>query len=157
MQHKRIFLSSLLISNILLGACNNQTPQEKATRQMEKAEELAAKANEEAMSTSERAAAKNTDAVVYANIAAANEAVSKIPAPILSNQEAKKIYSKLGRTIVDRINVKTAKEAIDKEQAIIAIKNDIISKLQQGKITQTDRNNMLKYLQDCIAAAESTI
>ncbi|WP_282636706.1 hypothetical protein [Sphingobacterium thalpophilum] len=123
---------------------------------MQHAEEKAALASEDAMATAEDAAAKNTEAVVYANIAAANEAVANIPAPVLSNEEAKKLYKKLGRTIVDRINVKTAAEAMDKEHAITEIKNELLNKLQSGKITQEDVDQIRKYLADCLVAAQST-
>ena len=156
MKTGRLYFILLAAIGTFLSACNNQTPQEKATDQMEKAEDKAIAASEDAMTTSENAAAKNSEAAIYSNIAAANEAISKVPAPQLSNNEAKSLYTKLGKTIVDRINVKTAKEAMDKEHAIMEIKNDSADKLQVGKITQTDFNNILKYLADCMAAAAST-
>jgi len=143
-------------SIVLVMACDNQTPQQKAEDRMQHAEEKAALASEDAMATAEDAAAKNTEAVVYANIAAANEAVANIPAPVLPNEEAKKLYKKLGRTIVDRINVKTAAEAMDKEHAITEIKNELLNKLQSGKITQEDVDQIRKYLADCLVAAQST-
>ncbi|WP_343565814.1 hypothetical protein [Sphingobacterium sp.] len=155
MKKGKLYLVSLATSAILLSACNNQTPQEKATDQMEKAENKALASSEDATATFESAAAKNTEAVIYSNIAAANEAISKIPPPQLSNTEAKSLYTRLGKTVVDRINAKTALEAMDKEDAIQKIKNDSARKLQAGKITQSDYDNILKYLADCFAASKS--
>jgi len=100
---------------------------------------------------------KKAEATVYANLTAANEAISKIPAPELSNDEARQIYSKLGKTIVDRINARSTTEIINKEEAIGEIKADITAKFETGKISQTDRDNILKYLNDCIVAVKSTM
>lgn len=154
MKKGKLYLMSLAMGAIFF-ACNNQTPQEKATDQMEKAENKALASSEDATATFESAAAKNTEAVIYSNIAAANEAISKIPPPQLSNTEAKSLYTRLGKTVVDRINAKTALEAMDKEDAIQKIKNDSARKLQAGKITQSDYDNILKYLADCFAASKS--
>ena len=156
MTKKHLFLLSLISLLALFSACNRQTPQQRAIERMERAEQKAAVASEDAMATAEDAAAKNTEAVVYANIAAANEAVAHIPAPTLSNHEARTLYAKLGRTIVDRINAKTAQEAMDKEQSIAHIRNEMTNKLQSGKITRDDYNHILKYLADCTSAATST-
>ncbi len=138
-----IFFFSL-ITSLLLISCNHKTPQEKASRHMEEAEHKAA-------------AAKNTEAVIYANIAAANEAVAGIPAPALSNKEAERIYNKLGKIIVDRINAKTAVEAMEKEQAIARIKKDVLENLRNGKITQADHDGIMGYLEDSIKAAKSVM
>ncbi|WP_367330972.1 hypothetical protein [Sphingobacterium multivorum] len=151
-----IFFFSL-ITSLLLISCNHQTPQEKASHHMEEAEHKAAAASEQAIVRAEAAAAKNTEAVIYANIAAANEAVAGIPAPALSNKEAERIYNKLGKIIVDRINAKTAVEAMEKEQAIARIKKDILENLRNGKITQADHDGIMGYLEDSIKAAKSVM
>jgi len=141
---------------ILLSACN-QTPQEKAGDKMVHTGNKASQANKEAVSKSKDVAEKKAEATVYANLTAANEAISKIPAPELSNDEARQIYSKLGKTIVDRINARSTTEIINKEEAIGEIKADITAKFETGKISQTDRDNILKYLNDCIVAVKSTM
>ncbi len=146
-----IFFFSL-ITSLLLISCNHQTPQEKASRHMEEAEHKAAAASEQAIARAEAAAA-----IIYANIAAANEAVAGIPAPALSNKEAERIYNKLGKIIVDRINAKTAVEAMEKEQAIARIKKDVLENLRNGKITQADHDGIMGYLEDSIKAAKSVM
>ncbi|WP_286849379.1 MULTISPECIES: hypothetical protein, partial [Sphingobacterium] len=108
--NKTLFAS--LATAAILVSCNNQTPQEKATEHMENAEEKAADANEEAMKTSEDAATKDAEAVVYSDKAAANAAIASVTAPVLSNAKAKELYTKLGKTWVDRINAETAEKAL---------------------------------------------
>jgi len=83
------------------------------------------------------------------------KAISKIPAPQLSNNEAKSLYTKLGKAVVDRINVKIAKEAMHEENTIKEIEKESKGKLQAEKITQADYDNILKYSADCNAIAKS--
>ena len=141
----------------VLASCNNQTPQEKAADSMEHAEEKAAKATEEAIETSEDAATKDAEAVVYSNKAAANAAIASVTAPTLSNDKAKDLYKKLGKTWVDRINAESPEKALDQEKAILDIKNEIDKNLAEGKISAADKDNIMKYQSDCLSAIKAAI
>ena len=156
MNLNKTFFASLATAAILFS-CNNQTPQEKAADSMEQAEDKAADANEEAMKTSEDAATKDADAVVYSNKAAANAAIAAVPAPTLSNDKAKELYTKLGKTWVDRINADTHEKAVDKEKSLLDIKNEIEKDAVEGKITATDKDNIMKYQSDCLAAIKAAL
>lgn len=136
------FILPIVIASFVC-ACSNQSPQEKAADRMEKAPNKVMEASEDALATSENATAKNTDAIIYSNLAATNEVISKMPAPQLSNNEAKSLYTKLGKAVVDHINLKTAKEVRDEENAMKEIEKESKGKRQAGKITQTDYDNIL--------------
>ncbi len=153
--NKTLFAS--LAALTLLASCNNQTPQEKAAENMEHAEEKAADANEEAMKTSEDAATKDAEAVVYSDKAAANAAIASVAAPALSNDKAKELYTKLGKTWVERINAETADKALDKEKSSLDIKNEIEKNVADGKISASDKDNIMKYQSDCIAAVKAAL
>jgi len=153
--NKTLFAS--LAALTLLASCNNQTPQEKAAENMEHAEEKAADANEEAMKTSEDAATKDAEAVVYSDKAAANAAIASVAAPVLSNDKAKELYTKLGKTWVERINAETADKALDKEKSLLDIKNEIEKNVTDGKISASDKDNIMKYQSDCIAAVKAAL
>jgi hypothetical protein len=53
------------------------------------------------------------------------------------------LYTKLGKAVVDHINLKTAKEVRDEENAMKEIEKESKGKRQAGKITQTDYDNIL--------------
>ncbi len=152
----KTLLASLATAAILVS-CNNQTPQEKAAEKMEHAEEKAADANEKAMKTSEDAATKDAEAVVYSDKAAANAAIASVTAPVLSNDKAKELYTKLGKTWVDRINAESADQALDKEKSLLDIKNEIEKSLADGKISASDKDNIMKYQSDCLAAIKAAL
>ncbi|WP_312364588.1 hypothetical protein [Sphingobacterium sp.] len=153
--NKTLFAS--LAALTLLASCNNQTPQEKAAENMEHAEDKAADANEEAMKTSEDAATKDAEAMVYSDKAAANAAIASVAAPVLSNDKAKELYTKLGKTWVERINAETADKALDKEKSLLDIKNEIEKSVADGKISASDKDNIMKYQSDCIAAVKAAL
>lgn len=156
MNLNKTFFASLATAAILFS-CNNQTPQEKAADSMEHAEDKAADATEEAMKTSEDAATKDAEAVVYSNKAAANAAIASVPAPTLTNDKAKELYTKLGKTWVDRINADSHEKAVDKEKALLDIKNEIDKNAVEGKITATEKDNIMKYQSDCLAAIKAAL
>ncbi|HBW80710.1 MAG TPA: hypothetical protein DEF78_11500, partial [Sphingobacterium sp.] len=97
------------------------------------------------MKTSEDAATKDAEAVVYSDKAAANAAIASVTAPVLSNDKAKELYTKLGKTWVDRINAESADQALDKEKSLLDIKNEIEKSLADGKISASDKDNIMKY------------
>lgn len=152
----KTLLASIATATILVS-CNNQTPQEKAADSMEHQEEKAADANEEAMKTSEDAATKDAEAVIYSNKAAANAAIASVPAPALSNDKAKELYTKLGKAWVDRINADSADKAVSTEKSLLDIKNEIEKSVTDGKISAQDKDSIMKYQDDCLAAIKKAV
>lgn len=95
--------------------------------------------------------------VIYTDIAAANAAVAKIPMPALSNDKAIKLASDLGKALIDRINVKDAKEIEKYEKKITDLKNDVEKAYQDSKINVEDRDAIKTYIEDCVRAAVVTV
>ncbi|MDR2272623.1 MAG: hypothetical protein LBF27_17070 [Sphingobacterium sp.] len=152
----KILLASFAAATIFVS-CNNQTPQEKATDSMEHATDKAADANEDAAKTAEELAQKDTEVTLYSNKAAANAAIASVKAPTLSNDKAKELYTKLGKTWVDRINADDPDKALDTEKALLDIKNEIEKNAAEGKITAADQKNIMDYQSDCLAAIKAAV
>ena len=153
---KLTVLSAFLLSTMLY-ACNNNTPQEKATNEMEKTEEKALDAANDARKASENATTKDMEKIIYSNMAAANEAIAKISIPALANDKAKELCTDLGKSIVDRINARTTEEIMDSQKDIVEDRSDVEKALREKKISAADKDSILKYADDCIAAARETL
>jgi len=149
-------LSTILMGGLLM-ACNGGTPQEKAEHQMEKNEEKAYDAAKEANSAVVEATDKSIESAVYSNMAAANEAITQIPLPTLSNNTAKDLCSKIGKSIVNRINADNASKATEADKNILQEKTEVQKALADKKITAEDEAKILKYADDCIAAIKNFI
>jgi hypothetical protein len=154
---RKVTLLSLILSGTLLYACNNNTPQEKAEHAMEKTEEKALDAATDAEKASDKAANIDLEKTIYSNMAAANAAVAKIAMPALSNNKAKELCSDLGKSIVDRINAKTNDDIIDAEKDILEDRTDVEKAFLEKKIAAQDKDHILKYADDCLAAARGTL
>ncbi|MFV0139555.1 hypothetical protein OBK20_03305 [Empedobacter falsenii] len=73
--------------------------------------------------------------------------------PALLNDKAKKLASDLGKALIDRINVKDAKEIEKSEKKITDLKNDVEKAYQDSKINVEDRDAIKTYIEDCVRAA----
>ncbi|AIM37134.1 hypothetical protein ACFX5U_09890 [Sphingobacterium sp. SG20118] len=153
---RKLTLLSVALSGCMLYACNN-TPQEKAKQEMKKTEEKALSAAEDANQASSKLSSKDMETIIYSNMAAANEAITKINMPTLSNHKAKELCSDLGKSIIDRINARDTDDIIDTEKDIVEDRADVSKALLENKITENDKNLILKYADDCIAAARATL
>lgn len=153
---KNLTVLSFVVVGLFI-ACNNSTPQEKAESEMEKYEEKAYDAAKDANSTAIDATEKSVESMIYTNIASANQAVSQIPMPTLSNAKAKELCADLGKSIVDRINAADASKAADVEKSILKEKAEVEKALIDKKITQEDRDSILKYVDDCFSAAKNAV
>lgn len=148
---------SIISATALLYACTNNTPQEKAERAMQKTEEKALHAENAAEKAANKAANIDMEKTIYANMATANAAVAKIKMPVLSNNKAKELCSDLGKSIIDRINAKTSDDIIDAQKDILEDRADVEKDFLDKKITAKDRELILKYGEDCLAAARGTL
>lgn len=90
-------------------------------------------------------------------MAAANAAVAKIAMPALSNSKAKELCSDLGKSILDRINAKTNDNIIEAEKDILEDRTDVEKAFLEKKISAQDKDHILKYADDCLAAARGTL
>lgn len=153
---KKLTLLTMALSAVMLYACNN-TPQEKAEKAMEQTEEKAMDAATDAEKASDKAANIDMEKTVYANMAAANAAVAKIAMPALSNSKAKELASDLGKSIVDRINAKTNDDIVDAEKDILEDRTDVEKAFLEKKISAQDKDHILKYADDCLAAARGAV
>lgn len=149
-------LSTVLLSGLMI-ACNSNTPQEKAESEMKKYEEKAFDAAKDANSAAVDATDKSIESAVYSNMAAANEAIAQVAMPVLSNSTAKDLCSKLGKSIVNRVNAVDASKAADSEKNIMKEKTEVENAFIDKKITEQDKARILQYADDCIAAAQSFI
>ncbi|HJD87043.1 hypothetical protein NZD85_11455 [Empedobacter stercoris] len=77
--------------------------------------------------------------------------------PALLNDKAKKLASDLGKALIDRINVKDAKEIEKYEKKITDLKNDVEKAYQDSKINVEDRDAIKTYIEDCVRAAVATV
>lgn len=154
---KKVTFLSMMLSGALLYSCNNNTPQEKAESAMEKTEEKAQDAASDAEKASDKAAHIDLEKTIYSNMAAANAAVAKIAMPALSNSKAKELCSDLGKSIVDRINAKTNDNIIEAEKDILEDRTDVEKAFLEKKISAQDKDHILKYADDCLAAARGTL
>ncbi|UIR57276.1 hypothetical protein LZQ00_05535 [Sphingobacterium sp. SRCM116780] len=154
---RKLTVLSAFLLGIMLYACNNNTPQEKATNEMEKTEEKALDAANDARKASENATTKDMEKIIYSNMAAANEAIAKISMPALANDKAKELCADLGKSIVDRINARTTEEIMDSQKDILEDRSDVEKALREKKISVADKDGILKYADDCIAAARATL
>lgn len=154
---KKVTFLSMMLSGALLYSCNNNTPQEKAEHAMEKTEEKAQDAASDAEKASDKAAHIDLEKTIYSNMAAANAAVAKIAMPALSNSKAKELCSDLGKSIVDRINAKTNDNIIEAEKDILEDRTDVEKAFLEKKISAQDKDHILKYADDCLAAARGTL
>ncbi|SJN49087.1 hypothetical protein FM120_22710 [Sphingobacterium faecium PCAi_F2.5] len=124
---------------------------------MEKTEEKAQDAASDAEKASDKAAHIDLEKTIYSNMAAANAAVAKIAMPALSNSKAKELCSDLGKSIVDRINAKTNDNIIEAEKDILEDRTDVEKAFLEKKISAQDKDHILKYGDDCLAAARGTL
>jgi hypothetical protein len=154
---KKVTFLSMMLSGALLYSCKNNTPQEKAENAMEKTEEKAQDAASDAEKASDKAAHIDLEKTIYSNMAAANAAVAKIAMPALSNSKAKGLCSDLGKSIVDRINAKTNDNIIEAEKDILEDRTDVEKAFLEKKISAQDKDHILKYADDCLAAARGTL
>lgn len=154
---KKVTFLSMMLSGALLYSCNNNTPQEKAENAMEKTEEKAQDAASDAEKASDKAAHIDLEKTIYSNMAAANAAVANIAMPALSNSKAKELCSDLGKSIVDRINAKTNDNIIEAEKDILEDRTDVEKAFLEKKISAQDKDHILKYADDCLAAARGTL
>lgn len=151
MKNLKIVPTILLCALFL--ACNNTSPQEKAAKETENLEEKSFDAAEEAFDDAKEVEKKNAESMIYANKAASNEAISKIPLPPLSNEAAKKLCNEIGRSIVDRINAESNREVESTEKKIIEHKANVDKALVDNKITAEDKKSILDYAERCLLAA----
>lgn len=152
---KKLTLISPIILSLFLIACNNSTPQEKAAKESEKYEEKAYESALDAQDAEINADEKNWESVVYSNIAASNEAVSKIDMPVLSNDKAKDLCKKIGKSIVNRINATDENSIKNSEKDIMQDKTDINNAYIDKKITEADKDAILEYANKCLHAAQN--
>lgn len=153
---RKVALLTMALSAATLYACNN-TPQEKAEKAMEQTEDKAMDAATDAEKASDKAANIDMEKTVYSNMAAANAAVAKIAMPALSNSKAKELASDLGKSIVDRINAKTNDDIVEAEKDIIEDRTDVEKAFLEKKISAQDKDHILKYGDDCLAAARGAV
>ncbi len=147
-------LSATLVSGLFL-ACNSSTPQQKAEGQSEKYEEKAYDAANQANSAAAIATDKTVESIIYADMAAVNNAVSQVPMPTLSNKDATNLCTQLGKSIVNRINASDDKQVASTQKEILKEKTNVEKALIDKKITEEDKNSIFKYADDCMAAANS--
>ena len=145
------FIAGVAVS---FAACNN-SPQEKAEQKAEKAADHAASAANLAASQETAAAVNTVIAVVYANIAEANAAASKVPMPTFEKNSSKDLAKALGDLIVKRINVTTQEDATKFEAKISDQRTTISQKATDNKISAADKDAIIKYGDDMIAAAKA--
>ncbi|MDH5826810.1 hypothetical protein [Sphingobacterium faecium] len=150
---KKVTYLSIMLSSALLYACNNNTPQEKAEQAMERTEEKALDAAADAEKKSGDVSNKELEKTIYSNMAAANAAVAKIEMPQLSNDKAKALCSELGKSIINRINAKTNDDIINTQKEYLEDKTDVEKAFLDKAITASDKDLILKYGEDCLAAA----
>lgn len=153
---RKATLLTIALCGAMLYGCNN-TPQEKAEKAMEQTEEKAMDAAVDADKAADKAANNDMEKTVYANMAAANAAVAKIAIPALSNDKAKELCSDLGKSIVERINANTSNDIIETEKDILEDRTDVETAFLEKKISAQDKDHILKYGDDCIAAARETL
>lgn len=147
-------LSAVVVSGLLF-ACNSGTPQEKAENQSEKYEEKAYDAAKEANSAAADATGKSIESIIYSDMAASNKAIAQVPTPALSNDKARDLCSKLGKSIVNRVNASDERQVQDAEKAIVKEKQEIETAVIDKKITEDDKNSIFKYGEDCLNAANN--
>lgn len=153
---KTLQLACLALLLFVAGACN-KSPQENAQNQSEEAAKDAV-ATAEASAANEAASdGQAVASVVYSNIAAASEAASKIAIPALEKSESKSLAKDLGNLIVKRIGATTEKDANDLEVKITEERAKIEQKAVDAKITAADKDAILKYGDEMIAAAKGAV
>lgn len=153
---KKYFIVFIAGAIILFTACNN-SPQEKAEHKAENAANHAADAAGLAETQQEAALINTAVAVVYANIAVANEAAAKVPMPTFETNESKHLAKSLGDLIVKRINATTPDNAAKFESQISDDRTGISQKATDNKISVADKDAILKYGDDMIAAAKNAV
>lgn len=146
------YLGYAVVVAVGMAACSS--PQEKAQNV---AEDAAVKANETATNAAEAtaaAAANTAAAVLYTNIAAASEAASKIQMPALTKSESKDLAKSLGDLIVKRIAATTADDAAKVDADIVKEREKVTQAATDNKIPAAEKDAILKYGDDMIAAAK---
>lgn len=152
-QYFIFFIAGVAIS---FTACNN-SPQEKAENKAEKAVNHAEEAANLAVNQEKAAVVNAAVAVIYANIASANEAVSKVLMPTFEKNESKELAKSLGDLIVKRINATTQEDTIKLDSKISDERTKIGQKAVENKISVADKDAVLKYGDDMIAAAKAAV
>lgn len=134
-------------------ACNS--PQEKAQNASETAASHADAAANRAANAENVAVNNAAAAILYSDIAAANNAVSTIQTPALEKNESKDLAKSLAELIIKRINATTVEDATKAETNIAEERSKINQKALDNKITTADRDAILKYGDDMVAAAKT--